>query len=325
MAPLTNRSRRRAGGPARRVAVAAASVLGVLSLVAGVPPASAQPGAPSPIFDPVSVDWDFVYDRTSTQFSGDFAARKAQGYMVTDLELDPAPRPGLPGSYHVAAIFQKNTDNRAWRSLRDMDQPTFVSEYLKAKTENLRMIDYEEYRTSFYGETRYAAVWMENREHLSWEFARGMDEAGLANFIAAQKRLGRMPIDLKDVNTAECNFCYAAITVQNVEHRPVEIFTHLNETKFAEKFNQLKTANTLRPLAFQSQRHFGVDEISQRYSGIWIGNQGGRRWAEYRDLTVDQLETLRVDLAHQGFRPVAFERYDLHLKPRYAMIWRQND
>src|SRR4051812_29115523 len=96
------------------------------TLVAAAP-ATALPGLPSTVFDPASVGWASVRDLTSAQFATAFDEWKRKDYLVTDLEVDV-----VNGDYRVGAVFQQNTDHRAWRSLRDMSAAQYATEQANA-------------------------------------------------------------------------------------------------------------------------------------------------------------------------------------------------
>jgi Bacterial tandem repeat domain 1 len=307
---------------ATRLAVAAVALAGALTL-ATPPAASAHPGFPSPVYDPQTVEWDFVYDRTSAQFAADFAERVAQGYMVIDFEPDPAPRVTGDFNDHMGAVFQKNTDGRLWRSMWGMTAEQLVAERIRAASDNLRMVDFETYRTATDGPTKFAAVWVENRENYETAFSYAISQDTLALEMINRRLLGQIPIDIKAYTHSDCFECYAVIWLENRENLGWQAFWHLRDDEFSVKFDELRDAG-LRPLAFQAVFLKSPTISNQMYSGVWVENRSGRRWAQYRDLSPAGLEQKRQELAEDGYRPVAYERYRMGSNPLFAVIWREN-
>ncbi len=339
----------------RYLAVTAALLAQLAILVA---PALANPGVPSSVFDRNSVDWDFVYNRTSSQFAADFAQRTSQGMMIVDVEVnDFSDRLGKADDHpnYYSAVWQRDVDGRAWQEWRDMTRSQFTQKHQQALVDNQRLVDFEAYTCdSDNGKECYAGVWVENREHLSTSFGALMydrSESDVQVFIENNRAIGMMPIDLEEYNVPGCSRCFAVIIAQNVEHLDWRAHWSLSSADFAAKFNQYRDAG-FRMLAVTSHARydcppligctFGENQAWSVYAGIWVENRNGRGWAEYRNMSTD-FEQKRRDFIAAGYRPIAFEEYKVFDKKvcediplsdinfcgnryvmRYAMIWRQN-
>lgn len=200
--------RRRTWRAATATATATAAVVATgAMLLAGSTTASAHPGMPSAVFDQDSVGWASVRDRTSAQFAADFASWRDKGYLVVDIDIEVQG-----GQQRIGAVFQQNTDGRAWRSLRNLTDAQFKTEWQKAKGEGKRLVDQETY---VLGGTRYyAGVWVQNVEHLGWASYRNLTSAQFSEKFRQQKADGRMPVDVDSYNTG-AGMRYAAAWVDN--------------------------------------------------------------------------------------------------------------
>lgn len=288
----------------------AATVAASAAVLAIASPAMAQPGPPSSVFDPPSVGWASVRDLTSAQFGTAFDTWKAKGYLVTDLEVDVSG-----GDYRVGAVFQENIDHRAWKSLRDLTAAQYASEQASAAGAGLRQIDFETYELG--GARRFAAVWIQNKEHLASSARHDLSGAQFASYRAEQAQAGRMPVDVEQYVT-DGAVRFAAVWVANPEHLSWTLETDLTGAQYSTAF-----------AAHQgTQRSLVVDSAStpagQRYSMVMVGNPGGRAWRERRDLTATDFANWWHRYSDEGYRLVSYDRYATAGGTRYAGIWRQN-
>jgi CubicO group peptidase (beta-lactamase class C family) len=290
---------------------AALTVSGLLAgMSAVVTPAAAHPGPPSAVFDPPAVAWASVRDQSSAAFAETFAKMKAGGYLVIDLEVDAAP-----GDYRVGAVFQRNTDNRTWRSLRDLTEAQFATEKAKAATDGLRPVDFETYQLG--SQRRYAAVWVQNVEKLGSAMQHDLTSAAFSTWFQQQKAAGRLPLDIEQYRTP-AGMRYAAVWADNKENLAWQLHRDLTSAQYGTLFAQNQA--TFRMLALDSV----TTAAGQRYAGIWVANPGQRQWRERRDMTAGDWNNWWSRYSDEGFRLISYERYATPAGIRYAGIWRQN-
>ncbi|HYN95548.1 MAG TPA: serine hydrolase [Pilimelia sp.] len=283
-------------------------LLAGVSTVAG--PAAAHPGPPSNVFDRPAVAWASVRDQSSAAFTKIFQDMKAKGYLVIDLEVDASP-----GDYRVGAVFERNTDNRTWRSLRDMTETQYAAEKAKAVSAGQRPVDFETYQIG--GQRRYAAVWVQNLEKLGSAVRHDLTSAAFSAWFQEQKAAGRLPVDIEQYRTP-AGMRYAAVWVDNKEKLAWQLHRDLTSAQYATLFAQNQGA----------YRMLGLDSVTapvgQRYAGIWVANPSKRQWRERRDMTVGQWNNWWSRYADEGYRLISYERYATPAGIRYAGIWRQN-
>jgi hypothetical protein len=320
-------SARRTGRRRWWVAIRAAVASAIFAATAIVIPAPviAHPGAPAGVFDRDSVGWRYVTDRSKANFDQVCEDYAEQGFMVVDVDVADF----VANSDGHGAVFQRNTDNRRWRVRTGMTEAQFTSEHASATGANLRLVDYERYTPTVDSSVRLAAVWVENREGLSTAFRSNMTSAQLDTYLDQQVAAGRMPVNIEPYR-AGSSFRYAAIFLQNTQGLAWQMWWGLTNSQFTSKFNELR--DDYRMLHVASALHV---ESAARYSGIWIENRNGRGWAEYRNLTHEELGD-RVDEL-SGQRMITYTRYVygiavepgdpevVHVFYRYAAVWRQNN
>ncbi|MEV0458743.1 serine hydrolase [Catellatospora methionotrophica] len=293
----------------RRIAVVLATTLAGAAL-SGVP-ARAVPGVPSPVFDPNTVSWLSLRDQTSAQFATSFTANSKNGYLIDDLDIDTTG-----GDYRVGSVWQYNTDGRAWKELRDLDDAGFAAAWSEAAGQGMRLTEQETYLVG--GVRRWAGVWVKNVEGLSWTSFRGLTSAEFSTRFDEQRRAGRMPIDIDVYDTSQ-GLRYSVVWVQNAENLAWVLWRDLTSAEFSTKFTELQ--REYRMLAFESLRI----SAGQRYAGIWVENRNGRGWAERRDMTATMFGNYWHRYSDEGYRLVAYNKYDTAGGVRYAGIWRQNN
>jgi CubicO group peptidase (beta-lactamase class C family) len=288
-------------------ASAAAAVVASLGMV---PAAQAVPGIPSARFDPNSAGWKSYRDQSSGTFGTTYTQNRSAGFLVTDLDIEV-----MGSAYRVGSVWQQNTDNRNWRLLRDLTSAQFSDAWNEARDDGLRLVDQETYILN--GTRRWAGVWIRNVEGYGWASYRGMTRSQLTTRAAEQRTAGRMPIDVDQYVTSD-GVRYAAAWVRNAESLGVRFEYGIASSEFASKFNQYRA--TYRMLTVTSVR----TSAGQRYSGIWVSNRNGRGWSQYRDMTAQGFNNRWNRAYDEGYRLVAFDRYETSGGTRYAGVWRQN-
>ncbi len=291
-----------------RVAALLAGVLAGTAL--GAPPAGAVPGVPSPIFDPHSVSWLSLRDQTSAQFATSFTQHSADGYLIVDLDIDVTG-----GNYRVGSVWQRNTDNRAWQELRDLTEAQFQTAWANASNNGMRLTEQETYLQG--GVRKWAGVWVSNTENLGWASYRNLTSAEFSQIFDEQSRAGRMPIDFDQHETSQ-GLRYSVVWVQNTQGLAWQLWRDMTSAQFSAKFAQLQ--DDYRVLTIESLLTGGA----QRYAGIWFENANNRGWAERRDLTAQGFTNWWHRYSDEGYRLVAYNKYDTASGVRYAGVWRQN-
>ncbi|REF00622.1 serine hydrolase [Thermomonospora umbrina] len=297
----------------RRVVASAIGLAVGLSL--GVVPAQAVPGVPSAVFDPNSVRAALYRDELSGDFglwNGPgrlFDRRTEQNLMVVDLDIESNGT-----VYRVGSVWQENIDGRTWKLERDLDDMAFAAAAASAQAANLRMVDQESYLVG--GQRRYAGVWVENREGLNWEARRDMDRPALDAFTAA-KRAAHLPIDIDQYMTS-AGVRWSAVWVENTENLTWHLEPDMSSADVSARFTE-----------YAAFRMLGLNSTptatnGQRYAGIWVANRNGRGSYMFRDMTSKRFSETWNRMVDEGFRIVAFDRYETAAGTRYAGVWRQD-
>jgi hypothetical protein len=135
-----------------------------------------------------------------------------------------------------------------------------------------------------------------------------------------------MPINIEPYQVGD-QFRYAAIFLTNTQGLTWQMAWSMTDSQFASKVHQL--LDDYRVLHVASARVGGA----VRYSGIWLENRNGRGWAEFRNLTHEELGDRVDELSNQ--RMITYTRYvySVNVAPgggpiyiyRYAAVWRQNN
>ncbi len=264
---------------------------------------------PSTLYDPDEIGWASIRGLSSSAFSDHFNAMK-DAYLMMDIEVDE-----IDGEQRVAAVWQRNTDNRGWAEHRNLDTNQFHDKWTEYKEQGYRLVDQESYVLN--GQRYYAGIWVQNKENLAWASYRNLTSEEFSQKFDEFKRAGYLMVDVEGYSTGS-GLRYAMIWVKNTENLAWAEYRNLSSDGFAQKFDELKA--THRMWDVESYRHNGV----QYYAGIWIENKNGRGWAEYRDMSATGYRNRWYRMRDLGYRLIDFEVYDTANGERYAGIWRQN-
>lgn len=161
--------------------------------------------------DGQNLAWAEHRDMTEAQYREKFDSFRTEGYRVLDLE---SYRQNNQQRY--AAIWVSNTNRRGWAARRDMTADEFGNWWKTYQDEGYRLTDFEAY--PFASGTRYAGVWRQNGDRLSWSGKSAVDQA-----ITAYKNANNLPgISVAIARNGKIlysrGFGYADVANQEVAH-----------------------------------------------------------------------------------------------------------
>ncbi|MET7402935.1 hypothetical protein ABZS66_56590 [Dactylosporangium sp. NPDC005572] len=286
--------------------IVVAAIVAVV-VVAAPGAASAHPGLPLNVFDPVSTSWASVRDATEAEFHDAVDARVGQNMIMIDLEADSAT-----GGPRFGGVFQRNSDDRRWIVDVTLTEDELEAGPVDQWDPELRLVDVEVYLNRD-GVRTFAALWVENLEGYGWTAAHDLTGAQAQDLYEAQRR-DRLPIDV-DRYTVGGAVRYAMIWLDNPGGLAWRLHLDQSSAQFATSFDAYSD---------DGFRLLMVDSAGQRYASIWLDNTSGRQWRERRDLTSAQYATWWDAYARDGFRLITYERYDTAAGTRYVGVWRQN-
>ncbi|MEO1391628.1 MAG: serine hydrolase [Cyanobacteria bacterium J06634_5] len=265
----------------------------------------------NPIEDPDRVGWVSIRGYSSDQFHQYFNRQKAAGYRVIDLEVDETDRQTT-----YSAIFQVNSDQRGWASLRDLSHGEFSQKWNEFKDKGYRLIDQEAYERN--NQRYYAGVWVENKENLSWLSYRDVTSDRFGERFETYNEQGYRMIDVEAYPTNQ-GLRYAAVWVKDTDNLGWVEHRDMSSTAFADKFKAYNNQG-FRLLDIESYQQ----DNQQKFAGIWAKNTNGRGWKSKRGMTAQSYSNQWKTYKDAGYRLVDFEVYPTENGSRYAGIWRQN-
>ena len=262
------------------------------------------------IATPDSVSWASRSNMTSDDFADEFAERKDNGYMLTDIEVNE-----VDGKQRVSGVWQKNLDGRKWAEYRNMTHEKFSERWNEFNDKGYRLIDQESYVLG--GNRYYAGIWIENVEGYKWKSYRNLTNAGYVELFNNSKD-EYIPVDI-EAYTVGGSPRYACAWVENKENLQWYSFRGLSDSEFSVNFATYKDNYRIHDI--ESYQVGG----NQRYAVIWIKNANGRGWAEYRNMTRKGYLNRLYHFIDRGYRLTDFEEYNTSSGIRYAGVWRQNN
>ncbi len=217
----------------------------------------------------------------------------------------------------AAAASQIDDPNTvAWSSIRGYSNQQFKNYFKQKKTQGYRVIDIEV--DTINGKPKYSAVWQYNTDKRGWASWRNLTHEQFSQKWKSYRDQGYRLID-QEAYKLNGKQRYAGIWVENKENLPWASFRNVDTNEFADKFKTYK------------KKGFRIVDIeaypsgnTTKYSAIWIKEQGGPDWAEYRNMSKSTYAQKFKDFQKKGFRVMDLESYRRNGKQQYAAIWVKN-
>lgn len=239
--------------------------------------------------------WASRRDLTSEQFHDVWSEYGEQGLRLVDQETYVAGAQRL-----YAGVWVENVEDYGWVSYRDVTSAEFSQKFATYRDGGFLPIDVEVYPTG--AGWRYAAVWVENAEGLSFALRRGLTSSQYASAFNTYKAQGLRSIDVEPVETAS-GMRYAGIWIENGSGRKWAAYRDMSATGYRNRWNQLSDLG-YRLVGYETYE----TESGTRYAGIWRQTSDRPDWAlrdEVDGLVQADLDTFAVPgysvaIAHDG-------------------------
>jgi len=217
--------------------------------------------------------WALYRDLTSQGFSTRWQEFVDKGYRLLDMECYT-----INGALRYAGIWVENKEGYAWSSKRNLTSDQYGTYFQEQKNKGFRLIDMEAYSTD-HG-TRYAAIWVKNKEGLLWAQLRNMSRTTYNQEVTSRLNAGYLMVDYESyqINGVQK---YAAIWEKRSGFAQ-QIRTNLTQLEFSNRWREY-TDKGYRLVDFECY----TTSSGTRYGGIWIENDSRYRYS--RKSTLDNL------------------------------------
>lgn len=254
-----------------------------------------------------NVDWASFRDLTNSEFGNKFDEYSKKGYIITDVDAYT-----VSGKTLFSMIWKKNSDKRKWKEYRNMDSDTYHKRWEDLKNQGYRPMDIEVYAMN--GKTRYAGIWIENKEKAAWSSRRNMTSDQYSKYFQDQKNNGFRIIDIEAYQLGN-QIRYAAIWVKNTDNLPWAQYRNMSRSAYQEKINEYSKKGYL-PVDYEEYKIGNTTN----YAAIWVKKQGlGYQIRTNRNATT--FANLWREYLDKGYRLIDFERDGNN----YSGIWIENN
>lgn len=242
-------------------------------------------------------------DMTQAAFETHLASVSNSQYRIIDLDVY---RDG--GRYRYAVNWRRN-DGREWAVESDLTSELYSARFAGYRAAGMRATDIEGYRAG--NSTRYAGVWVENRENIGWAFWRNMTGTEFREKNSEQSERGRVIVDAEAYMTRS-GLRFAAIWYD--DDRPQDTFFRRGISR--SQYNSLVQEKASEGFSLVDYERYENDSGEIRYIGLWKRGIPGRVIVRTNR---DELayENFLWQYNDEGYRPVDFEREG----DAYAGIW----
>lgn len=284
----------------------------IVTLIAGLSVAAGGFVHADGFEDPDSIAWKFRYGLSSAAYGNAWQTYRDAGYLPIDIETDNI------GSVKYAGVWQKNSDNRGWKSWRNLTSAGFSERWREYRGQGYRPIDQD--AEIIGGNVRYSLIMVENKEGLKWKSNRNLSSAQFSEKFNANKGEYK-PIDIDAVEVGG-QMRYSIIWLENKANKDWAELRDMTPAVYGQKFVEY------RRLGYRvAELDCYSRDARLTYAAIWEKNEPGRGWAAKRGMSATGLRNSWKKYHDQGLRLI-----DIEVCPaasgggtRYAAVWREND
>ena len=210
--------------------------------------------------------WESRRDLTADQFGALWQTNADRRYRLAGFE---SYRVGSQQRY--AGHWVENREGLAWASIRDRTSDQFSAKFDEYERAGMMPIDVDGYATS--NGVRYASVWVANPDGLAWRLRRDMTAEQYEQYFAEYRDEGFRVHTIESYRVGSSQR-YAAIWIENADHRGWYGYRDMDATGFGNRWNQM------RDMGFRLDDYEKYDTASgARYAGVWRQNDDRFDWA----------------------------------------------
>ena len=237
--------------------------------------------------------WAEYRNMTDERFSERWSDFNDRGYRLIDQESYV-----LGGSRYYAGIWIENVEGYKWKSYRNLTNDSYVELFNDSKDEYIP-VDIEAYTVG--GSSRYACIWVENKENLQWYSFRGLSDSEFSVNFATYKDNYRIH-DIESYRVGG-NQRYAVIWIKNTNGRQWAEYRDMTREGYL---------NRLYRFIDRGYRLTDFEEYNTssgiRYAGVWRQNNDRHDWPlrstvdrlSQTLLDTNNIDGLGVAVVHQG-------------------------
>lgn len=237
-------------------------------------------------------------DLTEPEFTRLREWADATDHRLVDLEIFTSG-----GARHYAAAWVRNVEGVGWEDGHDLTYQEFVSYYGEQKREGRMPVDFDAYPTA--GGTRYALIWIDNREDLDWHLHGDLSEPDHLQAFTDYGDAGFRQVSFDSVHSPSAGQRFGGIWIENRNHRRWLANHDMSpKTQYGNLWHRNADLGYRQIFVGRYQTAVGV-----RYAAIWRANSDrpGWRYRETVDRKVDALlgstPGISVSVVHNG-KPV---------------------
>jgi CubicO group peptidase (beta-lactamase class C family) len=243
-------------------------------------------------------------DLTRSQFDNYASQYRTRGFRMTDVDVY------VDGGRRYAQQWRRN-DGRRWAVERDLTSSQYSDRFATHVAAGLRPIDVEGYRNS--GRTRFAGIWIENREGVRWSLYRNMTNQQFRERNLLEHNRNRQIVDFEAYPTSQ-GVRYAGIWDDSGSNANTFFRRNLSRSRYQSWVNE-KQDEGFKVFDYEKYEN---DDGDSRYAAIWK-RAIKERVIVKTNLSATAYRNLFRKYSDEGYRPVDFER----LGSSYGAVWRK--
>lgn len=190
-------------------------------------------------------------------------------YRMVDLEIYV-----LDGARHYAAAWVQNVEGLTWDRDHDLTYAEFVDYYDRQKRLGRMPVDFDAYQTA--AGTRYALIWIDNKENLGWRLHGDISETEYGQRFDQYLKEGLRQLVFDSVNGSSQakGQRYGGIWIENTNKRYWLSHHDMSGLQYANRWHRNVDLGYRQIFTGRYQTATGV-----RYAAIWRANSGRPAWS----------------------------------------------
>lgn len=256
-----------------------------------------------------------VVGATSAGYSAAWNTARDLGYHPAVLNAHA----DLPlGARRYTGVWHKDDRVLDWTSRRDMTEATYVETWNTHDADGYRVIDLDAHVQN--GEPRYHAIWVRETSPRAYKSHRRLTRAQLDAKIAEYRADGYRPTRINAWSGDRGVLLYTAVWTRD-GNTDFVYDPAMTPAEYAATWSALRDDGYV-PIDIGPYRQ----GPAERFTGIWLRDEGIDGWASTRDQSAEDIEELNETYTKTNLVLVDLDGYiDAQGTPRYTAIWHRTE
>ncbi len=214
--------------------------------------------------------WHEFRGMTNDEYHAKWEEYRTQNYRPSDIEVYE-----VNGVLKYAGIWIEDKENLRWNSRRGMTKAEYEDYLTEQKNDGKKLIDLDIYVIS--NQTRYAAIFLENKENIAWAEKHGLSRTEYETQVEDLTQKGYLFVNIESY--MDNNIQRFALVAEKRSGFGYQVRSDRTELQFANMWREYDDMG-YRIIDFECY----PTTNGMRYGGLWIENNDRYRYGKKKRL-----------------------------------------